>query len=26
MIWLGLAVYSGEALLRGWRLRINTAD
>jgi chloramphenicol-sensitive protein RarD len=26
MIWLGLALYSGEALLRGWRLRINTAD
>jgi chloramphenicol-sensitive protein RarD len=26
MIWVGLAVYSGEALLRGWRLRINTAD
>ncbi|MFM7483576.1 MAG: EamA family transporter RarD [Burkholderiaceae bacterium] len=26
MIWLGLAVYSGEALLRGWRLRVNASD
>ncbi|MFM7760203.1 MAG: EamA family transporter RarD [Burkholderiaceae bacterium] len=26
MIWLGLAVYSGEALLRGWRLRVNAID
>jgi len=25
MIWLGLAVYSGEALLRGWRLRVNAS-
>jgi len=26
MIWLGLAVYSGEALLRGWHLRVNASD
>ena len=26
LIWLGLALYSGEALLRGWRMKLQRAD
>ena len=26
LIWLGLALYSGEALLRGWRTKLQRAD